>query len=341
MMKKGKKIILAIVITLTVAVLVLDFLTRLVSPKYSEHLVEGSMIQQYYSEDRYHDVIFVGDCEAYANFSPMVMWEKYGITAYVRGGSQQQIWQSYYILKETFKYEVPKTVVLSISSLRYSEPVKEEYNRLLIDKMRWSKEKIGIIKASMTEDESFVSYLFPIIRYHSRITELSDEDFRYLFKTKDHTFNGYLLEKETVPYTGWPEKRARDEYLFSDVCMEWLDRIRILCDENGTELIFIKAPSLYPHWYDLFEKQIVDYSGRYGISYYNLYEKREEIGIDYSSDTYDGGMHLNIFGAEKLSDYFGKILSENENIPDRRNDGKVSELYNQKLVAYKAAKDGN
>ena len=80
----------------------------MLSPKYVETLVEGSMISQYYSEPKDHEAIFIGDCEVYANFSPLVMYEQDGIKAYVRGSSQQMIWQSYYILKETLKYETQK-----------------------------------------------------------------------------------------------------------------------------------------------------------------------------------------------------------------------------------------
>ena len=154
-MKKTFKII-----GILIAFIIIFFLlNRLLSPKYAETLVEGSMISQYYKEPKDHEVIFIGDCEVYANFSPLVMYEQDGIKAYVRGSSQQMIWQSYYILKETLKYETPKVVVLNVNSMRYgknSDKVSEAYNRLTIDNMKWSKEKIDIINESMTEDETFI-----------------------------------------------------------------------------------------------------------------------------------------------------------------------------------------
>ena len=110
--------------------------TKLVTPKYMTDLVEGSMISEYYGEEKNHEVIFIGECEVYANFSPMKIYEQEGITSYVRGSSQQLMWQSYYILKETLKYEIPKVVVLNVNSMRYDKPVSEAYNRLMIDKMK-------------------------------------------------------------------------------------------------------------------------------------------------------------------------------------------------------------
>ena len=176
-MKRTIKILVIILLLL----IIFFFVSKLLSPKYMTNLVEGSMIAEYYDDPKNHDVIFIGDCEVYANFSPMVMYEQEGITAYVRGTSQQLIWQSYGILEETLKYETPKLVIFNVNSLRYSEPVSEAYNRLTLDKMKWSKEKIEIINASMTKEETFISYVFPILRYHSRFSELSAEDFKYLY----------------------------------------------------------------------------------------------------------------------------------------------------------------
>ena len=320
-----------ILIIIVIFILLFLFFTRLLSPKYATSLVEGSMISQYYNESKDHEVVFIGDCEVYANFSPMVMYEEEGIKAYVRGSSQQLIWQSYYILEETLKYEIPKVVVFNVNSMRYSEPVSEEYNRLTIDYMKWSKQKVDIINASMTEEESIWYYIFPILRYHSRYDKLTEEDFEYLFKRKDNTFNGFLVNKNVKPVENLPVQRKLATYQFEDICYDYLNKITKLCKDNGIELVLIKAPSLYPYWYDEYDEQIRNYEEENDIAFYNLKNNVEEIGIDYSADTYDGGLHLNLNGATKLSKFFAKLLKENYNLTDCRGDS----LYEQKLEEYK------
>lgn len=320
-----------ILIIIVIFILLFLFFTRLLSPKYATSLVEGSMISQYYNESKDHEVVFIGDCEVYANFSPMVMYEEEGIKAYVRGSSQQLIWQSYYILEETLKYEIPKVVVFNVNSMRYSEPVSEEYNRLTIDYMKWSKQKVDIINASMTEDESIWYYILPILRYHSRYDKLTEEDFEYLFKRKDNTFNGFLVNKNVKPVENLPVQRKLATYQFEDICYDYLNKITKLCKDNGIELVLIKAPSLYPYWYNEYDEQIRNYAEENDIAFYNLKNNVEEIGIDYSADTYDGGLHLNLNGATKLSKFFAKLLKENYNLTDCRGDS----LYEQKLEEYK------
>lgn len=316
--------------------LLLSFATALLQPKYMTDLEEGSFISQYYREAGGHDVIFIGDCEVYANFSPMELYRSRGITAYVRGTSQQLIWQSYYILEETLRYETPKAVVYNVNAMRYSEPVSEAYNRLTIDQMRWSPSKVGIIQASMMEEEDFLSYVFPILRYHSRFDKLTGEDMEYLFRVKDNTFNGYQMNKSILPLESLPTKRPLANYQFGDICYEYLDKMRALCQSKGVELILIKAPSQYPYWYEEYDEQMESYAEKYGLSFYNFTECVEEIGLDFALDTYDAGLHLNLTGATKMSRYFADILADDHGIPDRRQDPQVAGIYDEKLRLYDA-----
>ena len=319
------------IIVIIIFILIFIFLNKLLSPKYMTNLVEGNMTYEYYDEEKNHEVIFIGDCEVYANFSPMVLYEEEGIASYVRGNSQQLIWQSYYILKETLKYETPKVVVFNVNSMRYSKPVSEAYNRLAIDKMKWSKEKIDIIKASMTKEEDFLSYVIPLLRYHSRFDKLTNEDFEYLFKNKNSMHNGFLINKNIKPVESLPTKRRLSSYEFEQNCYDYLNKITKLCKENSIKLVLIKAPSVYPYWYDEYDAQMKEYSKRHNIDYYNLVEEAENIGLDYSSDTYDGGLHLNLQGATKLSKYFAERLSQNYNLTNYRGD----KVYEEKLNQYK------
>lgn len=332
-MNKSIKTALSVTAVVLAFVLVLSLLTMLLQPKYQTSLVEGSMISEYYENAGGNDVIFVGDCEVYANFTPMEMYREAGIKAYVRGTSQQLLWQSYYVLKETFRYETPKAVVFNVNAMRYSEPVKEEFNRLTIDKMRWSPEKVGIIQASMTEEETFLSYVFPILRYHSRFSQLTAEDFTYLFNEKQITWQGHLVNDSVKPMGKLPAKRPQPNYDFGDICWEYLEKMRLLCEENGTELILIKAPSAYPYWYEQYNAQIEEYAAKHGLAFYNFLDHVEEIGIDYQTDTYDAGLHMNLDGATKLSTYFARILSEKHGLPDHRGDPALDEM----LKAYDEA----
>ena len=129
-----------------------------------------------------------------------------------------------------------------------------------------------------------------------------------------------LVKTDTIYLTSYP--------------MEYLDKIRLLCEEKGIELVFVKAPSLFPHWYDEWEAQVDEYAQKYNITYYNFLELAEEIGIDYTTDTYDAGMHMNLSGAEKMSDYIGKKLIEVHGVTVRNTEERYVEIWEPKLEEY-------
>ncbi|RHS25686.1 SGNH/GDSL hydrolase family protein [Clostridium sp. AM30-24] len=309
-------------------------LQRLLMPKYMGDIVEGALISEYYKETTDHDVIFVGDCEVYENFSPITMWEDYGITSYIRGSAQQLIWQSYYLLEETLEYEKPEVVVFNVLSMKYDTPQKEAYNRMTLDGMKWSKSKVDDIRASMMEDEEFADYVFPILRYHSRWQELTSDDFKYLFTRRPVSQSGYYMRIDVKPAQTFPKPKKLANYEFGENSWKYLEKMRKLCEEKGIQLILVKAPSLYPAWYDEWEDQIEEYAKTYELPYYNFLDLTDEVGIDFTKDTYDGGLHLNLSGAEKMGAYFGKILREEFQVPDRRNDEKIASVWAEKCAAY-------
>ena len=339
-MKKKIRTAIACVAVVLVLTVILGFVQALVVPKYMSSSLEGNLISEYYKETTSHDVLFVGDCEVYECFTPPTLWEEYGITSYVRGSAQQLVWQSYYLLEEMLDMETPKVVVFNVLALKYGEPQNEAYNRMTLDGMRWSQKKLDAIRASMTEDETLWSYFFPLLRFHSRWKELAAEDFRYLFSRDTVSHNGYLMQTEIKPMESVIDPFPLADYTLPATSMEYLEKMRVLCAERGVELVLIKAPtnSWRYYWYDEWDAQVSAYADRCGLDYYNFIPLCEEIGIDWSTDTYDAGAHLNVYGAEKLTSYFGEILSSQYGVADRRGDGNLSVIWAEKVLAYKTEK---
>ena len=81
----NKKKIAKFAISALIIVTSLYLLQRLLLPKYVTDVVEGALIAEYYEEEKDHDVVFIGDCEVYENFSPVVLWEEYGMHSSLSG----------------------------------------------------------------------------------------------------------------------------------------------------------------------------------------------------------------------------------------------------------------
>lgn len=336
-----KRLSLWVVLTLSVLLL----FQALLVPKYMVGSREGALTGEYYANAGNNDVIFIGDCEVYENFSPITLWEEYGITAYIRGSPQQTIWQSYYLMEETFRYETPKVMVFNVLAMKYDTPEstgdqsrREAYNRMTLDTMRWSSAKLNAIQASMTQEErqweGLYSYLFPLLRYHDRWSQLTKEDFTYWLKREPVSDNGYLMQTGVKPMVDAHVSPPLADYSFGETSWDYLTKMTELCKAHGTRLVLIKAPALYPVWWWEWDEQIRQFAQENGLTYINMLESLEDIGIDWNTDTYDTGLHLNVYGAEKAASWFGKILSGECGIPDRRGEADIAALWAEKTATY-------
>ena len=117
-----QKLPIAPICGVLVCVLILGLVQALLMPKYMTESPEGAIIAEYYDYAGNNDVVFIGDCEVYENFSPITLWEENGITSCIRGSAQQLIWQSYYLMEETFRYETPEVMVFNVLSMKYGSP---------------------------------------------------------------------------------------------------------------------------------------------------------------------------------------------------------------------------
>jgi len=317
-------------------IFVFTALQRLLVPKYASVALEGGLIREYYKSTMDQDVIFIGDCEIYANFSTIGLWEDYGITSYLRGSPQQLVWHSYYLLEDTLLHarEKPKVVVFNIMAMQYSEPQYEPYNRLTLDGMRLSPVKLRAIKASRLDDEDKLSYIFPILRYKDHWRELGAEDFRYFMQSPQVSINGFMIRSDIVPVGMIPTPLRRGNYNFGSKPMEYLTRMAELTREHDIELVLIKAPNLWPHWFDEWDEQIVKLAEDNNLLYINFLNHTLDIGLDWEVHSFNAGLHLNVFGAELLSRYFGGILKETYSLQDRRDNPETAASWNKMAEQY-------
>jgi hypothetical protein len=248
------------------------------------------------------------------------------------------IWQSYYLLKDTLRYETPKVVVLNTMAMQFNAPVSEAYNRLNIDGMRLSPTKLQAAEASMLPEENLLSYIFPIARYHGRWSDLNADDLKYFFWRKNVSFNGYMMHCDVKPVRFIRKPPRLSNYKFGPNSWKYLDMIRELCREKGIALLLVKAPTVNQVWYPQWNEQIKDYADQNGLQFINMVDRIDEVGIDNATDTYDEGLHLNVSGAEKEARYLGKILTEQYGVKSRADENAVASAWEKKAAAYAALK---
>lgn len=325
------KKVIRVISFLLILTLCLIVLGDLVSPKrYKEIAVDNYHDERlgfYEIEKDTLDVLFIGSSHAFSSVSPEDIFNDYGITGYVQGSSCQKIWQSYYYLKETYYTQKPKVVVLDTFMALDGSPQTEAFNREAIDKMKLSPAKIEAIETAVKfnpNEESFLSYLFPIFRYHDRWEELKEEDYIWFVSEQDAPAKGFLPRIGSMPATfnesDYTDKLSEPNVM-NETCRVYLDKIKSLCEDNGSTLILTKFPtclwnqassSTISQWAEENEIEFLDYNAEP--------ELREEVDIRWENESLEGGNHLNYDGALKMTKVLGKFLSEHFHFEDKRDD---------------------
>ena len=111
--------------------------------------------------------------------STKTLWNEYGIAGYRLWGSIQPIWNTYFYLQEALKYQTPKVVLFDIHSLSfqqdYADYAVQVKNTIGLN---YSPLRLEAVKTSAPEEKWADLFLgFPT--YHSRYSELQEEDFSY------------------------------------------------------------------------------------------------------------------------------------------------------------------
>lgn len=209
----------------------------------------------------------------------------------------------------------------------------ESCTRKAMDPMRWSFNKIAAVEdiCSIDANQSRASYYLPNIRFHGRWQELGRGDFisgtmkrHYELKgyaplpgkcgAEDYNpFDGRPLKKENLGTEGKALEGSEGEdqsgamaEMF-DVSRQYLDKIVDFCKEKEIRLYLIRSP--YAGAAVTQYNTILHYAAEHGLSYIDFNEQTayKESGFNFARDNHDGG-HVNLWGAEKISDYLGGML---------------------------------
>lgn len=323
-------------------------LSPVLTRKYEYKEDSGAMeiARGFYAESENSlDVLYLGSSYMRNGISPLEIWHNYGITGYVRASSQQAPIVSYYLLKEALETQSPKVVVYEASFLINTQTsetndydAREGKLREAIDFMKLSRTKIELAREiAENSNLSYTSLLLPGYRYHERWTDLREID----FQTLDAVPYAYKGQYPALTISSYD---IREDYMVDGSCDEpadldtttayYVEKMQELCREHNAELILLHMPNTI--WDDNRYRIIAEYAQSHELVFldYCTNRLRAEIGFDSKTDSWDGGAHLNIIGARKVSKHFGRYLQEQFHLEDKR-DNDIYDGWNDDYLMYR------
>ncbi len=245
------------------------------------------------------------------------------ISAFNYGISSVRMEQMYFFAKEAFKTHVPDLVILeTFTFCPLSDEDREITNRRAFDALPLSLNKMNAICYCVPEDRA--SFIFPIIKYHTRWKELSPVDLRLLYDKNlwGGVTGGNGSTSENVcedPGDNWFQQTPPEELRkISPVEQECLDKFLAMLAENGVSLLFVSVPFRTQKGLDSIEQIKINnylrenYVNGDTIQLLDMNRMWQELDFDYSDLANEG--HVNAAGADKVTECLAEYLRANYNL---------------------------
>ncbi len=275
------------------------------------------------------DVVFCGSSHAYSSFNPLLIGEETGLSCYTIATQKQPLWATYYYIKEAIERQHPSLIVMDLFAFSLTDEYADEAtNYTFTDDFPFGINKLNMIKYAAAPEDRF-DLLFKLTKYHTRWSELTNEDFSYNPKELRDYLYGYCMltatERNIVPNNIGTALSIPS----SDKNELWLGKIITLCKENNTNLLLVKTPMNDTSEERGYFMRAAELAEKEGVPCILYNEYFDEIGLSFETDFYDRG-HLNWLGADKFSRYFA-----NTALTDITPKGTLDKRFEENLRRYK------
>ena len=312
--------------------------------------------------------VFLGSSHPECGIDCMTIYECRKITTYNLSTSVQPLPVSCYFLNEVFEKQNPQIVLLD-ASLLFRHSFNDPGWRIALDLTPFSQNKIGLTTeyaSQHSEDNrlgSFISNIFPIYWYHDRWPKLTVSDFERPEKRRNYYCKGSRITnvitptfdvldqfnetaRQLVENVDWSNDMANGAYndlmetaalydpSIDDASLDYMLKIKLLCEQHNAKLVLIKIPAIgYPQYYEgawtqLRSNAVKEMAEQYNLEFLDLLYDYD-LGIDWDRDSSDGGHHLNYLGAQKVSSFIADYLAEEQGLT-----GSVCQAYEEDLPIY-------
>ena len=266
-------------------------------------------LNEFYSlEDDTLDYVGVGSSHMYCTLNPLEVWNNSGAAGFVLATQQQPLTASYHYIKETFKTQSPKYVILEGYMICVEETTDSAVLYDAIDPLRPSYNKFQMIN-NLVPYERRPDYYFNILKYHTRWSSISLDQVNNILGEHIDTYKGFVaLQGDFKGENLIPDYESTQDIQLSQYNLNILNKIYELTQAHNAELILMLGPynAQSP---DLAQKikAEINWAKEKKVAVLDYSELLNTIEINPECDYYDPG-HLDVSGAAKVSAHFAEYL---------------------------------
>ncbi len=288
--------------------------------------------QQYFELADKTDVLLLGSSHMINGVNPAALFEDYGIASYNLGGHGNVMQVTYWELVNALDYGTPGYAVIDTYLLEkdyqyldvMTEAAGEAEKSTAVDQLHevmdafpWTRNKEAALEDLLQDEDLRQEFRFDFIRYHSRWSSLTKEDYEGAFgKIDGDSVLGSVMQYAVDPSVKIYDRIQPDDCMTDDsVGKSYLRKILELCLEKEIYPVLVQIPYAENEDLQRIANSAQSIADEYGIPFLNMNYVEDIIDprTDQQSQT-----HLNAREAAKTTAWLGRVLSEEVGVPDRR-----------------------
>ena len=288
----------------------------------------------FFEEDTDYDVMFFGTSHVINGVFPMQLWNDYGITSYNFGGHASSLSASYWVMVNATKEKKPKVAVLDVlGSGQQYKSTDLSYFHVSMDAFPLSFSKLEAVNDVFEENYGAkIEILQPFSIYHNRWDEFNRYSIKQglgidVQKTKEKGAESRIQvavpnEMELISELDYSEDES--------VGLEYIKKFIEYCRENEIVPVVINIPYPASKEAQLWANAAIKMAEDMDVTAINM--QYGEV-VDFDTDCYDSNSHLNPSGARKVTELLGKVLTQNFELEDKRENAEY-ESWNEAYEEY-------
>lgn len=270
------------------------------------------------------DVVYIGGSACFVYWEPLKAYEENGIASYNFGANRIQAETYAYLVKEVLKKQNPEVIIIDARAFQYrdvDQPPGEIAYRNVISGTPFSLERAKFIETSVKKylHQDTLSYHFDLIKFHTRRTDFHFKaSIQLMMQTYQNSLKGFYFVPKVAPIQQL-DFNTEKETSVSEETTQILDELLAYLKTTNQKYLFVVSPyeerKEHKENFNFVERKIKES----GYDFLDANEYAKEMKLNYNRDFYNNN-HVNIFGADKYTEFLSSYLKEHYQLPDRRKD---------------------
>lgn len=317
-MKKVEALKAVVFIAVFIAIIIpVSYITR------TSGDVKDRFVGFYAEKENTIDVVMIGPSAIHPYFSTPQIWGEHGIAVYPLSSNQQRPEAATYLIEEAEKTQNPSLYIFEMRQYAATDESMEAnmaYMRGVTDNLKYSWNRVKLINELVEDPAERYTYYFDIMKYHSNWSSLfRPSQLRTFCYEYPNELKGYQYVDRVAVLTPWDYSSIGETESLPDNREENLYHLLDYLKAHDMQALFVVSPYAMPD--DMLMKRfnyLAPIIESYGYDYINMNALGDELDLDFGTDFYDGGAHVNALGAAKCTKYLGDYISTHYDFADKR-----------------------